>query len=451
MIGIVVSRADYASTHIRDQLLECTSWETQTDESRPDADGGGTYYTTPGFELREFDELHIYLDDPSVAFSAPEQLEFVVFVSRHSGNTGKLLTAHVTGNFGPAEYGGTDGGLARAAPNAQKAIVASMQQYAPDEYDVGIECTHHGPSEMTVPSLFAEVGSDDPQWRDPEAARAVAKAVLDCQTDANRIDSDGNTRHVVGFGGGHYAPRFTRVVMETDWAVGHIGADWQLEELGDATANCDVIDQAFTASNAALAVVEGTKPTLTSVISELGYRVVSETWLSVVGDRSLSLVKQVESELSSIDDGLRFGAGETDSDELTYVSLPDELLSAASGIDLDRTYKAVKSHTVAFETTEGATKPVGRAAIHSNDAYDALIDEVSAILTEKYDSVTRTDGEIVATTVGFDPERASTLGIPEGPKFGQLASGRAIEHGGQTITPETVSTEQVDRFIFSRR
>lgn len=91
MIGIVVSRADSASVHIGEHLLELADWDERTDGDRPDADGGGTVFSRDGFELREFDDLHIDLDDPAEAFDA--DLDLVVVVSRHAGETGALLTA----------------------------------------------------------------------------------------------------------------------------------------------------------------------------------------------------------------------------------------------------------------------------------------------------------------------------------------------------------------------
>ncbi|WP_138004561.1 D-aminoacyl-tRNA deacylase [Halalkalirubrum salinum] len=464
MIGIVVSNADHASTHIGEKLLEVRSWTEHEDTDTPDDRGGGTYYTTPGFELRTFEELHIYLGDPTPAFAAPEALECIIFVSRHAGNTGKLLTAHVTGNFGAAEYGGTDGGLTRAAPNTQKAIVDAFDRFAPEDYDLGIECTHHGPSELSVPSLFAEVGSDEPQWRDPDAAEAVARAVLAVgRTPADRFDDTATPRHVVGFGGGHYAPRFTRIVTDTDWAVGHIGADWQLEAMGPVEENPEVIERAFEQSNAEHAIVEGTKPALTATIEDLGYHVVSETWVRTVGDRSLELVSELESELSPIDNGLRFGDVSVESaDAVDIWPLPAELVAAASGVDLNATYQAVKTNAVAFETTEGATKPTDRVAIPTKDSedtpnehYDAIVDELMGVLEPKYDSIERggedsedgDDGEtVIARTTGFDPSLAETLGIPEGPAFGKLAAGQSVEVDGRTIDPTAVTTEQVDRF-----
>lgn len=227
MLGIVVSRADSASTHIGEHLLELDDWEHHEDDSRPDAAGGGTVYRTEGACLREFEGLHLNLERPAAAFADPT---LVVFASRHSGETGQLLTAHHTGNAGPAEFGGSANEFARACPSAHARVIDVLETHAPEGYSVGMECTHHGPSEVGAPSMFVEVGSAEPQWEDPAAARAVAQAILDlCGVAPDRPVEDAGTgsdseehtrRQFVGLGGGHYAPRFERVVRETDWAAG---------------------------------------------------------------------------------------------------------------------------------------------------------------------------------------------------------------------------------------
>ena len=453
MIGIVVSRADEASTHLGEQLRAVGEWTAREDGSRADSDGGGTYYTTDGFELREFDTIHIELGDPAPAFSTPDDLEFLVFVSRHAGDTGQLLTAHVTGNFGPAEYGGAAGSFARAAPGAHEAVVDALSEHAPDDYEVGIECTHHGPTACTVPSMFVELGSSEAQWQDAEAARAIAEAVLDLGGVAADYRPDGvaEPRHIVGFGGGHYTPRCERIVVDTDWAVGHIGSDWQLDAMGDPDANRNVIDAAFTASAAELAVVDGEKPDLVRVIDDLGYRVVSETWLRTVGTRPLAVVDAAEATLSGVDEGLRFGEESVDSDgeptqAWTVVSLPDDLIGAANGIDPEATLAAVAETTIAYETTEGATLPAGRALVGEADAFGRLIDRLAALLATEYESVEQTAEGVICRDTGFDPGKAETLGVPEGPKFGRLAAGETVTVNGREITPESVESDRIERF-----
>ncbi|WP_424016089.1 D-aminoacyl-tRNA deacylase [Halorubrum xinjiangense] len=456
MIAIVVSRADSASAHIGERLLEVGDWEAREDGSRADADGGGTYYRTDGFELRESDDLHIRLSDPTAAFDCDP--EFLAFVSRHSGETGELLTAHVTGNFGGAEYGGEPESLARAAPGAEKRVVEALARHAPEGYDVGIECTHHGPTDVAVPSLFVELGSDEPQWEDPEAARAVARAVLDLRgTGADLVDADaeGHPRHVVGFGGGHYAPRFTRIVRETEWAVGHVGADWALADLGAPDANRDVIEAAFDRSRADRAVIDGDHPDLVAVVEELGYKVVSETWVREVGDAPLPLVERLEAEIGPVDEGLRFGGvtldGGTIDDAVRVRDLPADLLARAQGLDADAAREAVESVAVAFDTEQGGTRAAGRVAFATapeTRGYADLVEELAEVLEAGYDAVEVAPDQnaVVAKETAFDPALAAERGVPEGPAFGRLAEGETVAVDGETVEPEDVSRTRTDRF-----
>ncbi|QWC19864.1 D-aminoacyl-tRNA deacylase [Halorubrum sp. 2020YC2] len=472
MIAIVVSRADSASAHIGERLLEVGDWETREDDSLPDADGGGTYYRTAGFELREFDDLHIRLSDPVAAFDCDP--EFLAFVSRHSGETGELLTAHVTGNFGGAEYGGDPESLARAAPGAEKRVVAALARHAPDGYEVGIECTHHGPTDVAVPSLFVELGSDEPQWADPEAARAVARAVLDLRGTGADLpdDSESHPRHVVGFGGGHYAPRFTRIVRETEWAVGHVGADWALADLGAPGANRDVIEAAFERSRAERAVIDGDRPDLAAVVEDLGHRVVSETWVREVGDAPLPLVAELEAAIGPVDEGLRFGAvvdeaaetavtaEETEGSEsapdavggaVRVRDLPADLLARAQGLDADAAREAVESVAVAFDTEQGGTRAAGRVAFATDPespGYADLVDGLADVLETGYEAVEVAPEEsaVVARETAFDPSLAAERGVPEGPAFGRLADGEPVEVDGETVEPGDVSRTRTERF-----
>ena len=468
MIAIVVSRADSASEHIGERLLAVGDWTAHEDATRPDAAGGGTYYQTDGFELREFETLHIDLSNPVAAFrgagdeTTSDDVDLLVFVSRHAGDSGALLTAHVTGNFGPAPYGGAPETLAPAAPGAVSRVVEAMETHAPDEYDVGIECTHHGPTDTAVPSLFAELGSDEPQWQDPAGADAVARAVLDLRdTGPDAWGTDGRRRHLVGFGGGHYAPRFTRIVRETPWAVGHVGADWALGELGDPAANRDVIEAAFVQSRADHAVIDGDRPTLEAVVEDLDHRVVSETWVRTVGDRPLALVAALEAAVGPVDEGLRFGsivpvAGDADpaaqadyAESVTVRPLPTALLSRAQGVDGEATRTAVESCAVAFDTEQAGTRAAESIALGASDAtpgYADLVEALAAVLEHGYDTVQVGEEAVVARETAFDPALASERGVPEGPAFGRLASGKSVEVDGETVTPAAVSTEREEQF-----
>ncbi|MCU4800135.1 hypothetical protein OB920_07110 [Halobacteria archaeon HArc-gm2] len=456
MLAIVVSRADSASEHVGEHLLDLADWEKSVDESRPDADGGGTVYHLDDAELRTFETLHLETTRVADVFDDPDLL---VFASRHAGETDELLTAHHTGNFGEAEFGGTDGGLARACPNAHRHVVEALAEHAPGEYEVGMECTHHGPSDVGAPSMFVEVGSDEAQWADPAAARAVASAILDLRGVAPDAPRENRSRRqLVGFGGGHYAPRFDRVVRETDWAVGHVAADWCLDAMGDPEANEDVVRQAFEASAADYALLEADRLALRETIAALGYRVVSETWVRETTGVPLGLVERAEAAITTVDEGLRFGdvAGAVDDAaadddaaapvDFDVVSISADLLTEACGIDAEGVLDAVSEDAVAFGTEQNGTRVVGPVAVRNASDRDRILDGIADVLRAKYDEVTRSDDELIARRQALDPERARMIGVPEGPKFGRLSSGEPVEVDGRTIKPEDVSRERKRRF-----
>ncbi|MFO7927112.1 MAG: D-aminoacyl-tRNA deacylase [Halobacteriota archaeon] len=433
MLAVVVSRADEASEHIGEHLLELAEWEELEDERRSDTNGGGRYYRSEGVELRTFDDLHIHLDGVAATFGDPDLL---VFASRHAGNTGPLLTAHATGNFGPAEYGGRDGSLARAAPNALSAVRSALETHVPSGYGVGVECTHHGPSTVGCPSLFVEVGSDEPQWRDSAAARAVARAILDLRGVASHRE-----RTVVGFGGGHYAPRFDRVLTETDWGVGHIAADWALDEMGDPHEARAVVAKAFQMSGTEFALLDGSHPDLESTIEDLGFECLSETFLRETTGVPLDLVGRIERAIGSIDDGVRFGARlETyDGDVLTR-ALPAKLLEEVNGIDRGAVREAVESTVIAYGTSEGGSLVAGPVALSDADEYRTAIHELAAILEDKYDVVDVRDSDVFVRREAFDPELARAAGVEDGPAFGRLSAGEPVEVDGSQIAPDDVRT-----------
>ncbi|WP_302082357.1 D-aminoacyl-tRNA deacylase [Salinibaculum rarum] len=451
MLGILVSRADDASTHIGNQLREIADWTEHTDDSRPDAAGGGTVYRTAGAELREFEELHLHLDRPADAF---DDIDVLVFASKHAGETGQLLTAHHTGNFGPADHGGEDNAVARACPNAHAHVLDALETHAPEGYDVGMEGTHHGPTDVGAPSMFVEVGSSQAEWDDPDAARAAAQAILDCRgvspdRDPENGGGDAHRRHLLGIGGGHYAPRFERVVRETDWAVGHIAADWGLDAIGDlesATSQA-VLSAAFEESRAAYALVDGDRPDVTAAVERAGGRVVGETWVRETDGVPLGLVDRVETAVATVADGLRFGEAATGYDgDFVVIDLPPELLDEARGIDREATYELLEAQALAFGTDQGGTRPTNPVVLADETDREDVVDGLRAVLEQRYDSVERENGELVARERAFSAEKARTLGVPEGPKFGKLSSGQSVEVDGETIPPEAVSDSRERRF-----
>jgi D-aminoacyl-tRNA deacylase len=451
VLAIVVSRADSASVNVGERLLELADWTEHEDTDTPESDGGGTYHRLEDgngsgdapVELRTFEALHLHLERPADAFS--ETPDLLVFASRHAGDTDALLTAHTTGNFGPAEFGGEDYALAEAAPNALARIREAFAEHAPAGYEVGLECTHHGPTDVGCPSLFAELGSDEAQWEDEAGAEAVARAILDLRGVDPRRE-----RSLVGLGGGHYVHRFERLVVETDWAVGHVASDWALGDVGDPREHPAVFREAFEASEATRALLDADADTdaTREFVADLGYDVVSETWLRETSGIPLELVERVEATFGPVARGTRFGrrAASTEPDTFVEAALPERLLEECVGIDRDRARAAVAERTVAFETAESGTVPTGAVLLGASDDRGAILDALLPLLESRYDEVARNADTVIVRTREFDPEKAATLGVSEGPAFGKLASGQAVEVGGRTIDPEAVTSVREETF-----
>lgn len=143
-----------------------------------------------------------------------------IFLSRHAAESGKLaLTCHTTGNFARASLGGSDRQVAVPYPDLQKRYLRLLYERRNDfaGFDITIEATHHGPTALSRPSLFVEVGTTPEQWNDAELCGRVA-AVVD---EAVR-QSPG--RHPVGicFGGTHYPDAFTNELLSGEFALGTV-------------------------------------------------------------------------------------------------------------------------------------------------------------------------------------------------------------------------------------
>jgi len=159
--------------------------------------------------------------------------ELAIFISRHTSKTGEpTLTVHPIGNYGKAEFGGKSRTLVKSSPRIMTELLRIMKRNADQEklyHKVCFEVTHHGPY-LSIPSLFIEVGSTEEEWNKKQPANVVAKTVLDLLKNYQyEKDTPDDIPVIVGVGGGHYAPRFTDVVLEKKAAFGHMIPRYQIE------------------------------------------------------------------------------------------------------------------------------------------------------------------------------------------------------------------------------
>lgn len=139
-----------------------------------------------------------------------------IVLSRHSSEKRvKSLTCHFTGNWiGEAKHGGKPRELCIAMPSIMKGIASRIRGMIAglDGYTFTLEVTHHGPT-GNFPMMFVEIGSCREDWENSRAAEIVAEAVL-------KPEECLEGEVVMGVGGPHYAPDFTRLLEK--YRIGHI-------------------------------------------------------------------------------------------------------------------------------------------------------------------------------------------------------------------------------------
>ncbi|MFP4633175.1 MAG: D-aminoacyl-tRNA deacylase, partial [Halobacteriales archaeon] len=416
MIGVVVGREDPASTAVRDALLDRASWRERDS-------GFAALYEREDHVLVEKEGMHLYFDgvDREIRDEGYD-VDALVFVSRHSGDTGRLLCAHHTGNFGSADHGGEPRSLAPAAPRLTRALLRRFEDDAPDGYDVSMEATHHGPTEVEVPLVYAEIGSGPRAWDDGDAAAVVADAVLGLPP-SEYVD-----RVVLGVGGGHYAPRFTRLALETDVAVGHVVPRHAFDDVDSET-----LRRAYELSGADAVVLEGDVGDAEGLVATAGY--------DVLGERRLRLETSLGRDAVEALDGL---LGDdyvicTESFEVADLRAFEavELARLAHRVDADATLDVLETGAVAY-ALDADGQVSGVAVEDGGSLFYGLLDIVSTA----YEVDVEADG-VVLRRREFDAERARALGVPEGPEFGRLASGESVEVDGRFVEPDDVHREVV--------
>lgn len=228
-IAVVCSRADPASLNIFESLLKMREWETEKG------------YLSSGL-------WHLVVHDgkQSTISGADDRLaslglspELIVFASRHEAKSAlPWMGGHFTGIFQDGQCS-----LSAAAPQALRSFLNNLHDHALPEFAISAEATHHGPIDVGTPCFFAEIGSTEREWRDPEAGRAVAWSILALE--------DTHAPVFLGLGGGHYVARQTDLIFQSSAAFGHLFSNYQTENL-----NLDVLEEARLRSGATYAYLD---------------------------------------------------------------------------------------------------------------------------------------------------------------------------------------------------
>ena len=210
-ILIVSSRRDSASANIARALITKNGFEQGPGQ-------GIETYSKDNIRLVMLEKLGIYAEPSDIQSDAST----TIFVSKHVSSSGRpALTVHATGNLTKeAKFGGNPEEVSYVDPSIIRSTLRALKAGVSQEgvqIDLTMEATHHGPTNLSMPVCFVEIGSGEEEWTDPVLGEIAANAVMAAATKVEE------TRPAaVGFGGTHYSAKHTRICMDGDYAIGHL-------------------------------------------------------------------------------------------------------------------------------------------------------------------------------------------------------------------------------------
>ncbi|HWQ67979.1 MAG TPA: D-aminoacyl-tRNA deacylase [Methanospirillum sp.] len=421
-ILLISSRADPAGSLIHDEVQKILS-------ERPEI--------ADRYQHRRYEERLIYLSGSDLTTDA----ECIIFLSRHASQQPRpVLTVHVTGNFGKADYGGNSGTLTPAATRMMHWIMNQLAREVPEGYAVTYEATHHGPTQIPVPSCFVEVGSTEVEWHDSIAAAAVARSVI----YADPLD----TIPLAGFGGTHYAKRQTEITLTTRGGFGHIIPTRDLVYL-----NHSLFTAIITSSDAQAIYIDRKAVTRDDIRKIEQYAL--EDGIPVVGQSDLTGLKSLSFKdyirILKLADSLIPGSSVTlhalkDADDPVPVRLSPGLIAETIKTAPEEFAAGLDTLPVAHLSGQGVAYHATFITKRENTSHisDDLINLCVSILQRNSDC--EADGDfLIIGQMRLDPVKAQALGVPPGPAYGSLMAGRPIRVGSNEVTPDMVMVRSEKR------
>lgn len=425
-IALIHSKQDVAGVNIRHHLQALL------------AEGGGwPLAARHTLTFHEVDGRLVYQDRIDEAVDA----DLIIFISRHSSaQPTPALTVHVTGNYDTADLGGEPGALAPAAPAWMHAVLRNLAALAPEGYRVSYEVTHHGPTALSTPSLFVEIGSTATEWADPAAGRAVAESIL----SATPVE----TINLIGFGGTHYAVRQTEIALASRGAFGHIVPTRQA-----AALDPDLIRRMQEASRAVAAYIDkkslpsGETERIERTFDDAGIIQLSESEILEIGDLEWTTYLRARDLAEEVAPGARIHIhGLAGHGIPAQVRIVPDLVEETVKINKDGFLDALDGFPVAH-LSKGSTEVLPTFISFENES-SRLASDITTLCVKLLlicENAVIDGDHLVLRKVRFDPEKARRHGVPKGPLFAMLAGGKAVEIEGRRVTPDAVQTISAKR------
>jgi len=219
---IVTSEKDLASMNIANNIIDANNFiEIESFEKGRLYKKDSLLLTIVRDNLIEVDYLDNYFKD-----------RIYIFLSKHmSKNNIPAITAHFTGNFSSDnQFGGNPNEIAITFPSLHKNLIRELwnKRDKVTDYEVITEPTHHGPTNLTNPMIFLELGSTIKNWTDKKAGKIIGETLIECINNfkfAKKI--------AIALGGPHYSQKFTEILIESEYAIGTIVPKYALHYINE--------------------------------------------------------------------------------------------------------------------------------------------------------------------------------------------------------------------------
>ena len=182
------------------------------------------------------DERLIFLDDLKLK---DIKLDFIIFASRHVSKTSRpSLLIHATGNWNDdADFGGAPNDLSKTSALLLKigyeSLIENVRSAQLSGFPIDMEVTHHGPTVLDKPLVFMELGSSIKEWNNLLAGKVVAESIINTIYSYEEVKHQYN-RIGLGFGGTHYAPNFSRILLKNEIAFSFICPKYFIMDLDES-------------------------------------------------------------------------------------------------------------------------------------------------------------------------------------------------------------------------
>ena len=169
------------------------------------------------FKIEERDTIKLFDLDKKY------KTDLFIVVSRHESKSKiPIYSAHFTGEIDKGLVGYT-------YPSYHKNFLIEISKLNP-EYQVTTEPMHHGPV-LPKPVMFVEIGSSEKEWKNENSVRKLMKAIERTLKNKKRwIPS-------VAIGGGHYSEKFTKIILNSDYAIGPLVSKYYAKYLNEKIFN----------------------------------------------------------------------------------------------------------------------------------------------------------------------------------------------------------------------